>query len=225
MVANADRVTVDTVREDPRVAGFIAGADRHLAAIGFTEHGERHCSLVSRIAFNVINRLGYERREAELAAVAGYTHDVGNVIAREGHAQAGASLMAPILYDLGMPPDEIATVIGAIGNHEETHGHPVNKVSAALILADKSDVHRTRVRNRDLATFDIHDRVNYAVVRSFLDVDGAARTITLDLTIEREVTSVLEYFEIFLDRMVMSRRAAEYLDSRFHLVINGATLL
>lgn len=225
MTANTARVTVDVVREDPRVAGFIAGADRHLAAIGFTEHGERHCSLVSRIAFNVMKRLGYDRREAELAAVAGYTHDVGNVVAREGHAQAGATLMAPILHDLGMPPEEVATIIGAIGNHEETHGHPVNHVSAALILADKSDVHRTRVRNRDLAAFDIHDRVNYAVVRSFLNVDGTARTITLDLTIEREVTSVLEYFEIFLDRMVMSRRAAEYLDCRFHLVINGATLL
>lgn len=225
MTANGQRVTVDTVRSDPRVAGFIAGADRHLAAIGFTEHGERHCSLVSRIAFNVMNRLGFDRRESELAAIAGYTHDVGNVIAREGHAQAGASLMAPILHDLGLPPEEVVTVIGAIGNHEETHGHPVNNVSAALILADKSDVHRTRVRNPDLATFDIHDRVNYAVVRSFLNVDGTARTITLDLTIEQDVTSVLEYFEIFLDRMVMSRRAAEYLDCRFHLVINGATLL
>lgn len=220
-----ERVTVDHVKADPRVAAYIAGADRHLAAIGFTEHGERHCALVSRIAFNVLRRLGYEEREAELAAIAGYTHDVGNVVAREGHAQTGAALMAPILHDLGMPPDEVVTVIGAIGNHEEKHGHPVNAVSAALILADKSDVHRTRVRNTDVATFDIHDRVNYAAVRSFLNVDGAARTITLELSIERDVTSVMEYFEIFLDRMVMSRRAAESLDARFHLVINGATLL
>ena len=220
-----ERLTVDHVKADPRVAGYIAGADRHLAAIGFTEHGERHCGLVSNIAFNVLRRLGYDEREAELAAIAGYTHDVGNVIAREGHAQAGAALMAPILHDLGMPTDEVATVIGAIGNHEEKHGHPVNPVSAALILADKSDVHRTRVRNTDVATFDIHDRVNYTVVRSFLNVDGEARSITLDLTIERDVTSVMEYFEIFLDRMVMSRRAARSLDARFHLVINGATLL
>lgn len=219
------RVTVETVKADPRVAGFIAGADRHLAAIGFTEHGERHCGLVSRIAYNVLKRLGYEERQAELAAIAGWTHDVGNVVAREGHAQVGAALMAPILFDLGMPPDEVATVVGAIGNHEEKHGQPVNAVSAALILADKSDVHRTRVRNQDMATFDIHDRVNYAVVRSFLNVDGSARSITLDLTIERDVTSVMEYFEIFLDRMVMSRRAAEALDAHFHLVINGASLL
>jgi len=224
-MAASRRVTVETVKAEPRVAAYIAGADRHLAAQGFTEHGERHCGLVSRIAYNVLKRLGYDERQAELAAIAGWTHDVGNVVAREGHAQIGAALMAPILLDLGMPPDEVAIVIGAIGNHEEKHGHPVNEVAAALILADKSDVHRTRVRNQDVATFDIHDRVNYAVVRSFLNVDGASRSITLDLTIERDVTSVMEYFEIFLDRMVMSRRAAETLDARFHLVINGATLL
>jgi len=220
-----DRVTVEAVKADPRVAGFIAGADRHLAAIGFTEHGERHCTLVSRISYNVLRRLGFDERSAELAAIAGYTHDVGNVVAREGHAQTGAALMAPILHDLGMPPDEVAVVMGAIGNHEERHGHPVNPVSAALILADKSDVHRTRVRNPDTATFDIHDRVNYAAVRSFLNVDGAARTVTLELTIEPDVTSVMEYFEIFLDRMVMCRRAAEFLGCQFGLEVNGAKLL
>ncbi|OUN01803.1 MAG: phosphohydrolase, partial [Firmicutes bacterium ZCTH02-B6] len=187
-------VTLDVVRAHPRVGAFIKAADAHLAAIGFTEHGERHCSLVAKIAYNVMTRLGYPAREAELAAIAGYTHDIGNVIGRAGHALTGAVLMAPILDELGMPPHEVATILGAIGNHEEAHGHPVNRVSAALILADKSDVHRTRVRNRDPATFDIHDRVNYAVVRSFLSVDGAARAITLELTFETEVTSVLEYF-------------------------------
>lgn len=218
-------VTVETVRKHARVAAFIAGADNHLAAMGFTEHGERHCSLVSHISYNVMKRLGFSKREAELAAIAGYTHDIGNVIARDGHAQIGAVLMADILNELKMDPEETATIIGAIGNHEETHGHPVNAVSAALILADKSDVHRTRVRNDDVATFDIHDRVNYAVVRSFLHVDGNERTITLELTIEREVTSILEYFEIFLDRMVMARRAAQFLDCRFHLVANGEGLV
>ncbi|HEY8496327.1 MAG TPA: HD domain-containing protein [Limnochordales bacterium] len=217
-------VTLDVVRAHPRVSAFIKAADAHLAAIGFTEHGERHCSLVAKIAYNVMTRLGFPAREAELAAIAGYTHDIGNVIGRAGHALTGAVLMAPILEELGMPHQEAATILGAIGNHEEEHGHPVNRVSAALILADKSDVHRTRVRNRDPATFDIHDRVNYAVVRSFLSVDGAARAITLELTIETEVTSVLEYFEIFLQRMIMSRRAAEFLDCRFHLVVNGARL-
>lgn len=223
-MAASRRVTVEAVKAEPRVAAYIAGADRHLAAQGFTEHGERHCGLVSRIAYNVLKRLGYDERQAELAAIAGWTHDVGNVVAREGHAQIGAALMAPILLDLGMPPDEVAIVIGAIGNHEEKHGHPVNEVAAALILADKSDVHRTRVRNRDPATFDIHDRVNYAVVRSFLHVDGSARAITLELTIEQQATSVMEYFEIFLQRMIMCRRAAEFLGCRFHLVANGARL-
>ncbi len=220
----ATPVTLEVVRAHPKVAAFVKQADAHLAAIGFTEHGERHCGLVAKIAYNVLTRLGCPAREAELAAIAGYTHDIGNVVGRAGHALTGAVLMAPILDELGMPPQEAATILGAIGNHEEAHGHPVNRVSAALILADKSDVHRTRVRNRDPATFDIHDRVNYAVVRSFLSVDGTARTITLELTIEREATSVLEYFEIFLQRMIMSRRAAEFLDCRFHLVINGARL-
>lgn len=218
-------VTLDMVRKHPRVSAFVLAADAHLAAMGLTEHGERHCGLVSRISFNVIKRLGFSQREAELAAIAGYTHDIGNVIARDGHAQSGAVLMAGILAELKMHPQEIATIVGAIGNHEEKHGQPVNNVSAALILADKSDVHRTRVRNRELATFDIHDRVNYAVVRSFLHVDEAKRSITLELVIEREVTSILEYFEIFLDRMVMSRRAAAFLDCRFHLVANGAELV
>lgn len=218
-------VTLDMVRQHSRVSAFVGAADDHLAAMGLTEHGERHCSLVSRIAFNVMKRLGFSPREAELAGIAGYTHDIGNVVARDGHAQIGAVLMADILNELSMPPKEVATIIGAIGNHEEKHGQPVNAVSAALILADKSDVHRTRVRNRELATFDIHDRVNYAVVRSFLHVDGSKRAITLELVIEREVTSMLEYFEIFLDRMVMARRAARFLDCQFHLVANGEALV
>ncbi|HLT57743.1 MAG TPA: HD domain-containing protein [Limnochordales bacterium] len=217
-------VTLEAVRAHPRVGAFIRQADAHLAALGFTEHGERHCSLVANIAHNVVARLGYSPREAELAAIAGYTHDIGNVVGRAGHALTGAVLMAPILDELGMPPHEAAIILGAIGNHEEAHGHPVNRVSAALILADKSDVHRTRVRNRDPATFDIHDRVNYAVVRSFLHVDGSARAITLELTIEQQATSVMEYFEIFLQRMIMCRRAAEFLGCRFHLVANGARL-
>lgn len=218
-------VTLADVRRHPVVAAYIRQADQHLAAIGYTEHGERHCKLVANIAYNVLNRLGHGRREAELAAIAGYTHDVGNVVSREGHAQAGAVIMAGVLHELGMPPEESGVVLGAIGNHEETHGHPVNPVSAALILADKTDVHRTRVRNQDAARFDIHDRVNYAAVRSFLNVDEKARTMTLDLSIERDITSVMEYFEIFLTRMIMCRRAAEFLECQFNLIINGARLL
>lgn len=173
----------------------------------------------------MLSRLGYTEREAELAAIAGYLHDLGNVVSREQHGRNGACLVAPFLFELGMEPAEVATVIGAIGNHEEQVGKAVNAVAAALILADKSDVHRSRVRNPDLAKFDIHDRVNYAVERSFLNVDGARRTVTLDLTIDVRMVPVMEYFEIFLTRMVMCRRAAEFLSARFGLVINHATLL
>ncbi|QNO16710.1 HD domain-containing protein [Alkalicella caledoniensis] len=193
--------------------------------MGFTEHSYRHKNLVSKIASNVLERLGYSEREVELAAIAGYLHDIGNVISRYNHGQTGAMLAYDILKDLGMDPGEIATVISAIGNHEEQYGESVNNVSAALILADKSDVHRSRVRNPDVSTFDIHDRVNYGAVHSFLKVDTEERKITLELEIDQSITTVMEYFEIFLSRMVMCRRAAEFLDASFGLVINDAKLL
>lgn len=218
-------VTLADVKAHPLVDALIRGADDHLRAIGFTEHGHRHVELVSNIARNVLLRLGGSEREAELAAIAGYTHDIGNAVGRIRHESSGAILLTSILRELGMPADEIVTVVGAVGNHEESTGHPVNRVSAALILADKTDVHRTRVRNVDVASFDIHDRVNYAVVHSFLRIDGKAKTATLELKIETEICSVMEYFEIFLSRMVMCRRAALFLGCTFHLVINGATLL
>jgi metal-dependent HD superfamily phosphatase/phosphodiesterase len=164
-------------------------------------------------------------RECELAEIAGYVHDIGNVVSRSEHGRVGAALAAPLLFELGMDPSEVATILGAIGNHEDEVGQAVNPVAAALILADKSDVHRSRVRNPDFAKFDIHDRVNYAVIRSFLNVDAGHRTITLDLTVEVDVVPIMEYFEIFLTRMVMCRRAAEFLSARFGLVINGTTLL
>jgi hypothetical protein len=173
----------------------------------------------------VLARLGYAEREQELAAIAGYLHDLGNVVSRAEHGRSGAVLAAPLLFELGMDPSEVAPIIGAIGNHEDQVGQAVNAVAAALILADKSDVHRSRVRNPDLAKFDIHDRVNYAVERSFLHVDGVKRAVTLELTIDVKMVPVMEYFEIFLTRMVMCRRAAEFLSARFGLVINGTTLL
>lgn len=200
-------------------------ANEHLGAEGYTEHGFRHASLVSAISRQVLARLDYAERESELAAIAGYLHDLGNVVSRAEHGRSGALLVAPILFELGMDPAEVATVIGAIGNHEDVVGQAVNAVGAALILADKSDVHRTRVRNPELVKFDVHDRVNYAAERSFLRVDGTHRTITLNLTIDVTMVPVMEYFEIFLTRMVMCRRAAEYLSARFGLVINGTTLL
>ncbi|MCL4516927.1 MAG: HD domain-containing protein [Firmicutes bacterium] len=218
-------VTLREVKKNPLVDVYIHKANEHLGAMGYTEHGHRHAGLVSSISHNVMTRLGYSEREAELAAIAGYLHDLGNVVSRTHHAQIGALLAGRILGDMGMDPAELATIIGAIGNHEEEQGEPVSKISAAVILADKSDVHRTRVRNTDLATFDIHDRVSYAAVYSFLNVEPEIRAVTLEITIETEICPVMEYFEIFLTRMIMSRRAAELLDARFGLVINGAKLL
>jgi len=219
------KVTLAEVKAHPLIDAYVRKADEHLAAIGFTEHGYRHVELVARVAKDLLLKLGYPEREAELAEIAGYTHDIGNAVNRNAHEIAGAVLLTSLLADLGMDPDEVAVVAGAVGNHGEETGSPVNHVAAALILADKSDVHRTRVRNPDAATFDIHDRVNYAAVRSFLNVEPAGRTITLELTIETEICPVMEYFEIFLARMLMCRRAAEFLGCTFHLNINGAALL
>lgn len=218
------KVTLQTIKDDPYVQALIDAGNRHLAAIGYTEHGLRHVGLVSHIATNILLKLEQPERECELAAIAAYLHDIGNAVNRVSHAQTGAILAAGILERHGMPPNEIASVIGAIGNHDELDGNPVNNISAALILADKSDVHRTRVRNSDLATFDIHDRVNYAVKRSFLRVYPKER-IALELTIDTEICPVMEYFEIFLARMLLCRKAAEYLNTKFELKINEVKLL
>ena len=218
-------ITLEDVKQNEQVNAFIKKGDENLAAIGFTEHSFRHTSLVSGQAREVLLRLGYPERDAELAAIGGYLHDIGNVVGRHHHEHIGAVLSFRILDGMGMSPDEIAVVISAIGNHDEEEGHPVNPVSAAVILADKSDVHRTRVRNRDVPSFDIHDRVNYAVEEARLSVDMEQRVISLNLTIDDKISQVMEYFEIFLTRMVLCRRAAAFLKTRFSLVINEATLL
>ena len=218
-------VTLDDVKKNPVVESFIRKGNQYLGGIGFTEHGHRHLNLVASIARNILERLDYPPRDAELASIAGYLHDIGNVVSRNDHGISGALIAYTVLSQMGMPPDEVATVISAIANHEEQYGQPVNNVAAALILADKSDVHRSRVRNPDITTFDIHDRVNYAVEHSFLWVHEDRRTITLELTIDIEICPVMEYFEIFLTRMALCRRAADYLRSKFELVINGAKLL
>lgn len=218
-------VELGDVKRHPYLRAYIKQADSNLKAMGYTEHGQRHINLVSSIASNVLIRLGFDERKAELAAIAGYLHDIGNCVGRVHHGASSALLIEPILRELGMPADEVALILSAVGNHEEEVGEPVNEVAAALILADKSDVHRTRVRNQDKINFDIHDRVNYAVIRSFLEVDGDGRLITLQITIETEQTSIMEYFEIFLERMLMCRRAAAYLDCQFKLVINDVFLL
>jgi metal-dependent HD superfamily phosphatase/phosphodiesterase len=218
-------VTLEDLRHDRETTTLLTKANEQLAIMGFTEHGLRHASLVAHIAQNILLRLKYPERTAQLAAVAAYLHDIGNVITRVHHEQTGALIAMDILRRLGMDIEEIAVVAGAIGNHEENNGEPVSEVSAALILADKSDVHRSRVQNPNMAAFDIHDRVNYAAQRSFVNVDEAKRTITLELTIDTTISQVMEYFEIFLSRMVMCRRAAQYLKCNFELVINKNRLL
>ena len=217
-------ITFESVRESPRVKSYVRQADESLAEIGYTEHGERHVGLVAHIAYNTLKRLGYPERDAELAAIAGYLHDIGNAVNRESHAQTGAVMAMMLLKEVGMPDVEILRVIGAIGNHHENDGDPVSAGGAAVIMADKSDVHRTRVRNPDMIKFDIHDRVNYAVQKSFLNVDESKKQITLELTIDTGISQVMEYFEIFMTRMLASRKAAAYLGTSFGLMVNGNRL-
>lgn len=218
-------VTLNDVRQDAEVRAFIVRADKNLGVLGYTEHGARHAALVAAAASSLLLRLGHDAREAELAAIAGYLHDIGNGVSRLDHGIAAAILSRHILERLGMPAEEYVEVMCAIGNHEEEYGEPVSALAAAVILGDKSEVHRSRVRHPDPNTADIHDRVNLATTRSFLLVDGGARTITLDLDVDTSITQPMHYFEIFLDRMVMCRRAAEFLGCTFGMVMNGNRLL
>lgn len=221
--SSREAVSLADVRRHPQTVHFLRGADVHLRSMGYTEHGKRHAGLVAKIASNVLDHLGHDRRDVELAAIAGLLHDIGNVVNREMHGQTGAILAKEILVDLGMDLGEIVRIMGAIGNHESTWGHATDTVAAALILADKADVHRSRVHGEaDLS--DIHDRVNYAATRSFLRVDAPAERITLELEIDTEIATVLNYFEIFTGRMVFCRSASEYLGCRFALEVNGQQL-
>jgi len=218
-------ITLQEVKENPQITAYIKKADEHLRSLGFTEHSFRHANLVADIARDILQRLEYPRHTTELAAVAGYLHDIGNVVNRQNHGHTSAILVSRILTELEVNYEDIATIIGAIGNHDEGTGEPVNVVAAALIISDKSDVHWTRVRNNDYATFDIHDRVNYAAKQSFIEVNNDDKVITLELEIDTEISTVMEYFEIFLTRMIMCRRAAEALSCDFQLIINEVELL
>jgi len=226
-VAGKASVSLDAVKADPEVQAFIRNANRNLGAIGYTEHGFRHVGLVANIARNILKRMGFDRRQQELAAIAGYLHDIGNVVSRLDHPRTGALLAHGILQRLGANPEDTAIVMGAIGSHEdEGHiGEPVHAVSAALILADKADVHRSRVRNPDPTTFDRHDKVNFAATSSRLRVDPKEKSVTLELEIDTSIAPVMHYFEIFLPRMLMSRRAAEALGYSFHITINDVSVL
>jgi metal-dependent HD superfamily phosphatase/phosphodiesterase len=214
-------VTLEHVRRNEKVKTFLEAANEQLNALGYTEHGFRHAGIVAENARKIIESLGQDGRTAELAAIAGYLHDIGNSINRNGHCETAGIMAYIILNEMGMPAHEIAVIIGAIGNHEEEVGAPTSAVAAALILADKSDVHHSRVQNQNPLTFDIHDRVNFSVQRSQLRVDNETRSINLELTTDEQSSSVMDYFEIFLSRMLMCRRAADYFGYRFKLVING----
>ena len=218
-------ITPTEIKQNEQIRTYIEKADEALAALGYTEHSDAHGTRVAHFAEKIMADLGYPRRMQELAWIAGYMHDIGNVINRIDHAQSGAVMAFRILDKLGMPADEIATVCSAIGNHDESTAFPVNAVAAALILADKTDVRRTRVRNRDKATFDIHDRVNYAVEKASTTLDAAGKAVVLDLQLDTGMSPVIDYFEIFLERMLLCRKAAEKLGLSFRLVVNGQTVL
>ena len=219
-------VTLEEVKQNREVAVLLRKADEHLGVIGYTEHGLRHAGLVASIAQNILHYLHCNERRAQLAAIAGYLHDIGNVINRNVHGETGAVLALQMLLSMGMGMEEAATVAAAVGNHEEQTGEPVNDVAAAVIIADKSDVHRSRVRNPNPLEFDIHDRVNFAAVHSFVRVEVARKAIALELTIDEGAgVGVMDYFEIFLHRMLACRRAAKFLGCQFELVINKNRML
>jgi len=218
-------LTFKDIVKDPEVVVLVAEADQQLAVLGYTEHGPRHARLVAKNARAILVALEVGDRLAELAAIAGYLHDIGNVVSRDKHERTSALLARDILLRRGMDYQETAQVMAAVGNHDEDGGSPVSDVSAALILADKADVHKSRVRNPEFIKFDIHDRVNFAVKRSALSVRGKDRSIAFNLTVDTNVAPVMEYFEIFLSRMIISRRAANFLNCHFELVINGTRLV
>ena len=218
------KITFEQIKNSEVIKTYIRKADESLIALGYTEHSFAHVTKVAQIARDILLILGYSEREAELAQIAGYLHDIGNVINRVDHAQSGAVMAFRILDNMGADPEDIATIITAIGNHDESTAFPVNPVAAALILADKTDVRYTRVRNQDFASFDIHDRVNYSVKESTVHVEKGSH-LELRLKIDTQMCAVMDYFEIFLNRMILCRKAAEKLGLSFQLVINGQRLI
>lgn len=218
-------ITYEEIRNNETINTYIRAADEALTALGFTEHSFAHVGYVSEKAGRILETLGYPERTVELARIAGYMHDIGNVVNRVDHSQSGALMAFRILDNLNADPKEIAMIVSAIGNHDEGTGVPVSSLAAALILADKSDVRRNRVRNTDKSSFDIHDRVNYSVKKAELNINGEHTEIELRLSVDTRFGSVMDYFEIFLQRMILCRKAAEKLGMKFRLVINGQQLV
>ena len=218
-------ITLEDVTRNDEVQAFVNASQKQLKALGYTEHSNRHITIVSKRTGEILEKLGYDERTIELGKIAGYLHDIGNCVNRVDHAHTGAILAYNILKEMGMSAEERTEIMMAIGNHDEGTGTAVSEISAALILADKSDVHRDRVVNTNMSTFDIHDRVNYAVTDAKLEVDEKSRKVILRLTIDTQICPVLDYFQIFMDRTMMSKYAAKYLDIMFELIINETKLL
>lgn len=218
-------ITFKQVKENEAIKTYIRQADQTLSALGYTEHSLAHVSKVADVARYILETLSYSEREIELAQIAGYLHDIGNIVNRKDHAQSGAVMAFRILDQLGASPEDNANIIAAIGNHDEETAVPVSAIAAALILADKTDVRRSRVRNQDLPSFDIHDRVNYAVEKSQIEIAYNNTVFRLSLTIDTSISPVMDYFEIFLNRMLLCKRAAAKLNLEFELVINKQKIL
>lgn len=218
-------ITFEEIRKNETVNTYIKKADASLEALGYTEHNFAHVTKVATDAAYILETLGFSEHDIELAKIAGYMHDIGNLVNRVDHSQSGAIMAFKILTDLGFEPEDVATITTAIGNHDEGDGVPVNAIAAALIIADKSDVRYTRVRNTDLPSFDIHDRVNYSVKKSSIKINGEKTLLKLKLEVDTRVSSVVNYFEIFLNRMVLCRKACEKLGLEFKLIINEQQLM
>ena len=218
-------MTYQEIRDNEEINTYIRQADMSLSALGFTEHSFAHVTIVAEKAGYILQTLGYDKRLVELAKIAGYLHDIGNLVNREEHSQSGAIIAFRILDHLDFPPEELGLIVTAIGNHDEGTGVPVSPLAAALILADKSDVRRNRVRNQDKSTFDIHDRVNYSVKKAELKINEAHTIIKLKLSVDTRYGSVMDYFEIFMQRMILCRKAAEKLGLQFKLMINEQQLI
>ena len=221
----ASNVTYKYIRQNPDIVEYIQRADKALEALGYTEHSFAHVENAAQTASMILTTLGYDERTVELAKIAAIMHDIGNVINRVDHAQSGAVMAFRLLDNLSMPAGEICSIISAIGNHDEGTGQPLDPISAALIIGDKTDVRRSRVRNTDMLTFDIHDRVNYAVEYSNVSCIAEKKSILLELQIDTKISSGLEYFEIFLERMLLCRRASKFLGMDFGMLINGSRVL
>ena len=218
-------ITFNEIKANEEIKTYIRAADESLESLQFTEHSFAHVVRTADVAGSILTKLGYDERTVELGKIAAYMHDIGNVINRIDHAQSGAVMAFRILDKMGMPADEITKIVCAIGNHDEGTAYPVNELAAALRIADKSDVRRSRVRDKGTINFDIHDRVNYAVEKSKLSIDEQEKLITLNLIIDEEISPISEYFEIFMSRMMLCRRAAGYFGLKFEININGLRVM